>query len=76
MMNKECVVTFKNESRTVAMYFKEEDGNLDMQMSITPEFKPTEEDPDLPILLASTFLQTLNIENKDEFEPEKPVIVS
>ena len=75
MEKKECVVTFKNESRQVAMYFTEEDGNLDMQMSVNPEVKKDEE-PDLPLMLASAFLQLLNTENKDESESENPIIVS
>lgn len=75
MEKKECVVTFKNESRRVAMYFIEEDGNLDMQMSIDPDIKEGEE-PDLPLMLASAFLQTLNTENKDESESEEHIIVS
>ena len=75
MEKKECVVTFKNESRRVAMYFIEENGNLDMQMSIDPDIKEGEE-PDLPLMLASAFLQTLNTENKDESESEEHIIVS
>lgn len=75
MEKKECVVTFKNESRRVAMYFIEEDGNLDMQMSIDPDIKEGEE-PDLPLMLASAFLQTLNTENKDESKSEEHIIVS
>ena len=77
-MAKECVVTFKNADRQIAMYFTEENGNLDMQMSMTPEFKEGEE-PDLPMLLASTFMAALNVDQNIEdieHEPEKPIIVS
>lgn len=64
---KDTVVTFKNETRSIAMYFSElEDGGLDMQMSITPEFDPEKEQPDLPMLLASTLMNALNTETADD----------
>ena len=75
MDNNECVVTFKNAKRNVSMYFTVVDGDLDMQMGVNPEVKEGEE-PDLPLVLASTFLKALNIENEDEHESEKPIIVS
>lgn len=75
MEKQECVVTFKNASRQIAMYFTEEDGNLDMQMSVNPEVADGEA-PDLPLMLASAFLQLLNTENKDESESESPIIVN
>lgn len=72
-MKKECVVNFKNGTRVVSMYFTEEDGNLDMQMSISPELVDSEE-PDLPMLLASIFMQALHTdENKNE---ESPIITT
>lgn len=64
-MNQEAVVTFKSKDRTIAMYFTEIDGDLDMQMSMDPEFKEGEE-PDLPMLLASTFMNSLNIDTDNE----------
>lgn len=64
-MNQEAVVTFKSKDRTIAMYFTEIDGDLDMQMSMNPEFKEGEE-PDLPMLLASTFMNSLNIDMNNE----------
>lgn len=75
MDNNECVVTFKNANRNVSMYFTIIDGDLDMQMGINPEVKEGEE-PDLPLMLASTFLKALNIENEDEHGSEKSIIVS
>ena len=55
----ETVVTFKNKDRVIAMYFtQDENGSLDMQMSVSPEMNP-DEDPDLPMLLASTFLNVI-----------------
>lgn len=59
---KETIVTFNNGSRKISMYFSETDGNLDMQMSVEPEFKDGEE-PDLPMLLASTFLNSIQKED-------------
>ena len=70
----EAVVTFKNEKRVISMYFTETDGNLDMQMSMGPEFKEGEE-PDLVMLLASTFMNALNIKDEDN-EPEQEIIVN
>lgn len=65
---KETVVTFNNGTRKVSMYFTEDGDNLDMQMAITPEFKDGDE-PDLPMMLASTFLEALNVKKEDESEP-------
>lgn len=65
---KETVVTFNNGTRKVSMYFTEDGDNLDMQMVITPEFKDGDE-PDLPMMLASTFLEALNVKKEDESEP-------
>lgn len=63
---KDVVVTFKSESRNIAMYFTEtEDGALDMQMSVTPEFDPEKEQPDLTMLLASTLMNALNTDKDD-----------
>lgn len=59
---KETIVTFNDGSRKISMYFSEIDGNLDMQMSVEPEFKDGEE-PDLPMLLASTFLNSIQKED-------------
>lgn len=66
---KETVVTFNNGLRKISMYFTEENGDLNMQMAMDPEFGPDEE-PDLPMLLASTFMNALNAERKDEIEPK------
>lgn len=62
----ETVVTFKNKDRVIAMYFtQDENGSLDMQMSVSPEMNP-DEDPDLPMLLASTFLNVIMPKEKDD----------
>lgn len=64
---KETVVTFNNGSRKISMYFTELNGDLSMQMSMEPEFNEGEE-PDLPMLLASTFMNALNAQKEDESE--------
>lgn len=62
----ETVVTFKNKDRAIAMYFtQDETGNLDMQMNVSKELDPNE-DPDLAMLLASTFLTALNPKTEDD----------
>jgi hypothetical protein len=70
---EECVVTFNNGKRKISMYFSDNAGNLEMQMSVEPEFKDGEE-PDLAMLLASTFMNALNTE--DNKENESKIIVS
>lgn len=65
----ECVVTFNNGVRKISMYFTDNNGNLDMQMSVDPEFKEGEE-PDLVMLLAGTFMNALNAEDTSNDEPE------
>ena len=67
----EVVATFKSENRTIAMYFKEEEGALNMQMSVDPEFKEGD-DPDLTMLLAGAFLDAINTKNEDD----KPEIIT
>jgi len=64
---KETIVTFNNGSRKISMYFTETNGDLSMQMSMEPEFNEGEE-PDLPMLLASTFMNALNAQKEDESE--------
>mgnify|MGYP007133793861 CR=1 FL=1 len=66
---KETVVTFNNGTRKISMYFTETNGDLNMQMAMDPEVQEGEE-PDLPMLLASTFMNALNAERKDEIEPK------
>lgn len=67
---KETVVTFKNGTRVISMYFSElADGGLDMKMSMEPEWNPDEE-PDLPMLLASTLMNALNAQNTDAVIPD------
>lgn len=66
---KETLVTFNNGERKICMYFTEEEGGLNMHMTMEPEFKDGEE-PDLPMLLASTFMNALNTEIKDETNPK------
>jgi len=61
----EVVVTFKSKDRCIAMYFTEENGDLQMQMNVSPELKPDEE-PDLTMLLASTFLNSIQKEDKND----------
>ena len=62
----ETVVTFKNKDRVIAMYFtQDEKGNLDMQMNVSKELDP-DEDPDLAMLLASTFLNALHPKTEDD----------
>ena len=71
-MKQECVVSFKSENRRISMYFTEENGDLDMQMTMDPELKDGEE-PDLPLLLAGAFMTALNI---DKNENESQIITS
>ena len=66
---EEVVVTFKSKNRMIAMYFTDDNGNLDMQMSVTPELKDGEE-PDLTMLLAGAFMDALHTEQKDNEEPK------
>lgn len=68
MAKEECVVTFNNGQRKVAMYFTDNDGNLEMQMSVEPELKEGEE-PDLVMLLAGAFMNALNTEDESD-EPK------
>lgn len=66
----ETVVTFKNGKRVISMYFTESsDKGLDMRMTIDPEWKPDEE-PDLPMLLASTLMNSLNMKSEDASNPQ------
>ena len=69
---KETVVTFNNGSRKISMYFSDNDGNLDMQMSVEPELRDGEE-PDLPMLLASTFLNSIQ---KEDDQNESKIITN
>lgn len=69
---KETVVTFNNGSRKISMYFSDNDGNLDMQMSVEPELKDGEE-PDLPMLLASMFLNSIQ---KEDDQNESKIITN
>lgn len=64
---KETIVTFNNGIRKISMYFTESNGDLSMQMSMEPEFNENEE-PDLPMLLASTLMNALNAQKEDESE--------
>ena len=66
---EECVVTFNNGNRKISMYFTDRNGNLEVQMSVDPELKENEE-PDLVMLLASTFMTALNTEDNNNDEPE------
>lgn len=78
MNNNECIVTFTNGERKVSLDFTvTESGDLDMKMGIVPEFKEGDE-PDLPLLLANTFIEALkNTEKEDgEIVNEEPHIVS
>lgn len=72
---EECVVTFKNANRQIAMYFTTDGDGLNMQMNANPELTKDDK-PDLVLSLASAFMQALNTENKDESETETPIIVS
>ena len=65
----ETVVTFNNGKRKVSMYFTEDNGDLNMQMAVDPEMKEGDE-PDLPMLLASVFMNALNTEIKDTVNTE------
>lgn len=69
MEKKECVVTFKNRERTVAMYFTEENEDLQMQMEISPEFKEGDA-PDLPMMLSNVLLTALRDDNIEDNEPK------
>lgn len=66
---EEVVVTFKSKDRMIAMYFTDNNGNLDMQMSVNPELKDSE-DPDLAMLLAGAFMDALHTEQKENDKPE------
>lgn len=66
----EAVVKFEGKMkdgniRRVTMYFEEKDGDLDMSMACDPELKDNEA-PDLPMLLASTLLQALRSDSKED----------
>ena len=61
---EECVVTFNNGKRKISMYFPDNAGELEMQMSVDPELKEDEE-PDLTMLLAGVLMDALNTEQKD-----------
>jgi len=66
---EDVVVTFKSRNRTIHMYFTElEDGGLDMQMDVQPEFDPEkgEGEPDLCMLIASSLLGALNTDSNKE----------
>ena len=68
--NKETVVTINNGSRKISMYFTiAEDGGLEMQMSVIPEVKEGEE-PDLPLSLASIFLEALKTTGEEDNKSE------
>ena len=56
------------------MYFTEDNDGLDMQMTVDPEFKEGEE-PDLPMLLASAFLNSIQ-KKEDNDEQPKNIIYS
>ena len=74
-MNQECVVTFKNEDRQIAMYFTEKDGELNMQMTINPELGDNEE-KDLTLFLAGVFMNALHVDNTENEQPESEIITS
>ena len=68
--NNECVVTFNNGTRKISMYFNVDDtGGLNMQMDVNPEVNP-EEEPDLPLMLAGTFLAALQTDKKEDGKSE------
>ena len=68
--NNECVVTFNNGIRKVSMYFSTDDtGGLNMQMDVTPEVN-LDEEPDLPLMLAGTFLTALQTDKKEDDKSE------
>ena len=76
MEKQEVVVSFKTEKRQITMYFTDNDGELDMNMVITPELKENEPQ-DLQLSLVSLFMQMLQTnteENKDENESETQII--
>lgn len=64
--NNKCVVKFQSDTRKITMYFEEKDGGLDLQMVMDPEFDPeANEEPDLPMLLASTLMNALKVTEDD-----------
>lgn len=68
--DNEVVVKFQSSSRKITMYFTENDGGLDMQMAVDPEFTDDEE-PDLCMLLASTLMNALNTDvTEDDSNPK------
>lgn len=73
-MANQCVVSFNSGTRRITMYFTEDNDGLDMQMTVDPEFKEGEE-PDLPMLLASAFLNSIQ-KKEDNDEQPKNIIYS
>ena len=72
-MANQCVCTFNAGNRKISMYFTEDEEGLDMQMTVTPEFKDGDE-PDLPMLLASALLNA--IQKKEDYNDEQPKIIT
>lgn len=68
-IDNEVVVKFQSAARKITMYFTENDGGLDMQMAVDPEFDENEE-PDLCMLLASTLMNALNTDVEDDVNPK------
>ena len=66
MKDSDVVVTIKGADRQVVMYFSDTDeGDLNMEMAINPEPKD-EEQPDLPLMLAHTFIKALREDDKSK----------
>lgn len=72
-MANQCVCTFTDGDRKISMYFTEDNEGLDMQMVVDPEFKDGDK-PDLPMLLASTFLNA--IQKKEDNDEQLQIITT
>lgn len=68
-IDNEVVVKFQSAGRKITMYFEQKEDGLDMSMAMDPEMTEGEE-PDLCMLLASTLLNTLQSDNKEDDSPK------
>ena len=69
-IDNEVVVKFQSALRKVTLYFEQNGDGLDMSMVMDPEFDPEKEEPDLVMLLASTLMNALQTENKEDDSPK------
>lgn len=69
-IDNEVVVKFQSALRKVTLYFEQNGDGLDMSMVMDPEFDPEKEEPDLVMLLASTLMNALQTDNKEDDSPK------